>query len=178
MNNVYSMEGCNLFCGDHDPSASNHLVLQEMKLPALEENYVDHAAGGAPVAIEIDTHVNRLEATFNLAGWNPWVMTLIGESRRERQVFTSYGLIRDRRLGEAIDAMAVIQGRLGRASPTAFSHGALMAHEFSIRAIVHYELYMGGEEIYWWDFFTSTRRIGGADLNFDFNRILRIPVSV
>jgi hypothetical protein len=93
-------------------------------------------------------------------------------------VFTAYGLIRDRRLGEAIEAMAVMGGRLGRSNPTAFSHGSLMAHEFSIRAITHYELWMGGEEVYWWDFFTSTRRIGGADLNFDFNRILRIPVSV
>lgn len=104
MNNVFVMEAANLFCGDHDPTSSNHLLLQELKLPALEENYSDHAAGGAPIAIEVDTHINRLEATFNLAGWNPFVMTLIGESRRERQVFTAYGVIRDRRLGDAIEA--------------------------------------------------------------------------
>jgi phage tail tube protein FII len=178
MNNLFVMESANLFCGDHDPTSSNHLLLQELKLPALEENYSDHAAGGAPIAIEVDTHINRLEATFNLAGWNPFVMTLIGESRRERQVFTAYGLIRDRRLGDAIEAKAVIQGRLGRVNPTPFSHGNLMAHEFSIRGIVHYELYMDSEEIYWWDFFTSTRRVGAIDLNFDYNRILRIPASV
>ena len=178
MNNVYNLEAANLFCGDHDPTKSQHLNLHELKLPALEENYVDHSPGGAPIAIEIDTHINKLEATFTLSGWQPLVMTLIGESRRERQVFTAYGLIRDRRLGEAVEAIGIIGGRLGRCNPTAFSHGSLMSHEYSIKGITHYELYMGGEEIYWWDFFTSTRRIGGSDLNADFNQILRIPVSV
>lgn len=79
-NTVYVMESANLFAGDHDPAASNHLALQEVKLPELAENFVDHAAGGAAIAIEVDTHIARLEVTFNLAGWTPHVMTLIGQS--------------------------------------------------------------------------------------------------
>jgi hypothetical protein len=176
-NTVYVMESANLFCGDHDPSSSNHLTLQELKLPGLEENYVDHAPGGAPLAIEVDTHVNRLEATFNLAGWSPNVMTLIGSSTRSRQIFTAYGLVRDRRSGEALEARAVMQGRLGRVNMTNFRKGDLQAHEYSIRGIVHYELYLDGEEIYFWDFFISARRIGGEDLNLELNDILRIPTS-
>ena len=71
------MESANLICGDtrsgqecRAPGISTHLVLQELKLPAMEENYVDHAPGGAPIAIEMPTHMNKLEATFNLAGWD------------------------------------------------------------------------------------------------------------
>lgn len=178
MNNVFVMESANLFAGDHDPSASNHLTLQELKLPGLEENYVDHAAGGAPFAIEVDTHLTRLEATFNLVGFNTQVMTLIGHSSRERQVFTAYGVVRDRRTGEAVEAKAVLQGRLGRVNPTNFRKGDLQGHEYSIRGIVHYELFFNNVEIYFWDFFISTRRIGGEDLNVDHNNILRIPASV
>jgi hypothetical protein len=177
MSNLYIMEAANLFAGDHNPQSSNHLTLQNLKLPGLEEQFTDHAAGGAPVAIEIDTHIGRLEATFNLLGWQPRVMTLIGQSARNRQTFTAYGLIRNRRTGEPMEGMAVMQGRLGRVNPTDFNRGTNQVHEYAIRSIVHYELKMGGEQIYFWDFFTNVRRVGGEDLNFDLNRILRIPTG-
>jgi uncharacterized protein len=188
MTTVYTMESANMICGDTSPQEmgpspgiSTHLVLQEVKLPGLEENYVDHAPGGAPIAIEIPTHMNRLEATFNLAGWNPSVMTFIGQNVRTYQRFTAYGLIRDRRSNEALQSVAIMEGRLGRVNPTAFSKGTLMMHEYSIRSIVHYELHMQTDpdsepvEIFFWDFFTSVRRVGGVDLNDDLIRTLAIP---
>jgi len=183
---IYTMESANLICGDAGPGGkgapgiSTHLVLQELKLPALEENYVDHAPGGAPIAIEIPTHMNKLEATFNLAGWDPKLMAYIGQEDPFKQRFTAYGLIRNRRTAKALQAIAVMEGRLGRVNPTAFSKGNLMAHEYSIKSITHYELKMsltGGQldEIYFWDFFSSVRRIGGKDLNKDMMRLLHIP---
>jgi len=182
---IYTMKSANLICGDTGnesaPGISTHLVLQELKLPGLEENYVDHTPGGAPLAIEIPTHLNKLEATFNLAGWDPDIMVFIGQNARSYQRFTAYGLIRDRRSAEALQSVAVIEGRMGRVNPTAFSKGNLMSHEYSLRSIVHYELYMQVEpdteplEIYFWDFFTSTRRIGGVDLNDEMIRLLAIP---
>jgi uncharacterized protein len=182
---VYVMESANIICGDTRgtaaPGISTHLVLQELKLPALEENYVDHNPGGAPIAIEIPTHMNKLEATFNLAGWDPALMSYIGQNDPYYQRFTAYGLIRDRRTSKALQAMAVMEGRLGRVNPTAFSKGTLQHHEYSIKSIVHYQLTMqltqNGQpaEIYFWDFFTSVRRIGGKDLNKDMIRLLSIP---
>jgi phage tail tube protein FII len=190
---IYVMESANLICGDtrsavpggvSAPGISTHLTLQELKLPAMEENYVDHAPGGAPIAIEVPTHMNKLEATFNLAGWDPGLMAYIGQNDPYYQRFTAYGLIRDRRTSKALQAMAVIEGRLGRVNPTAFSKGNLMAHEYSIKSIVHYKLTMqlteNGQtpfEIYHWDFFTSKRRIGGKDLNRDMINLLRIPTG-
>jgi len=185
---VYTMESANLICGDVTPNEmgsapgiSTHLVLQELKLPGLEENYVDHTPAGAPLAIEIPTHMNKLEATFNLAGWDPGVMVFVGQNTRAYQRFTAYGLIRDRRSSQALQATAIIEGRMGRVNPTAFRKGDLMAHEYSLRSIVHYELWMQispestPTEIYFWDFFTSVRRIGQEDLNDDMIRILAIP---
>lgn len=182
---LYTMESCNMVCGDTGdataPGISTHLEISELKLPALEENYVDHQPGGAPIAIEVPMFINRLEATFNLAGWNPGVMSMIGQSARAMQRFTAYGLIRDRRTGVGLQSVAIFEARLGRVNPTAFKKGDMMSHEYSLRSIVHYELYMQNlpdsapEEIYFWDFFTSTRRIGSVDLNDDLNRILAIP---
>ena len=185
---VYTMESVNLILGDvrgtTSPGISTHLVLQELKLPGMEENYTDHAPGGAPVAIEIPTHFNKLEATFNLAGWDPEVMKFVGQNNPFYQRFTAYGLIRDRRTAEAHQAIAVIEGRMGRVNPTAFSKGNLMAHEYSLKSIVHYELWMqmegGGDtgtptEIFWWDFFTSRLRIGPVEVTDDMVRLLAIP---
>jgi len=174
---VLIMEAANLFCGSHDPTKSNHLTISMLKLPAIEENYVSHAAGGAPIEIEIDTHINHLEAPFTLLGWTPYVMTLIGESRVDRQIFTAYGQIRQRRSGKAIQALAIMHGRLGRVNPTEFSRGQNQSHEYAIRGIVHYRLYIDNQEIYYWDFFTSARRVGGVDLNAELNRNLGIPTA-
>ena len=184
---VYTLELANLICGDivgeagPMPGASTHLVLQEIKLPMLEENYVDHTPGGAMVGIEVPSHINKLEATFNLAGWDPQVMGFMGRNDPFYQRFTAYGLIRDRRSSKALQAVAIMEGRLGRVNPTAFSKGNLMAHEFSIKSIVHYELWMQLEagndapiEIYFWDFFTSRFRSGQDEVSDDLHRLLGI----
>lgn len=177
-NTIYVMEAVNLFVGDDRPDDSNHLTIQELKLPGLEENFTDHLPGGAVIGIEVDTHIQRLEATFNLAGWNPEVMTKIGRAEGNQQTFTAYGAIRDRRNGELIESIAVMQGRLGRVNPTAFRKGDLQSHEYSIRGIVHYELKMGERPIYYWDFFENARVIGTEDLNSKLNRILRVTPTV
>ena len=80
--NIFVMEAANIFCGDVDPSLSQHLTIAELKLPNIEENFVDHQAGGSPFTIEIDTILQRLEATFVLAGWSPEVATMIGTVMR------------------------------------------------------------------------------------------------
>jgi hypothetical protein len=155
-----------------------------LKLPGWEEAYVDHTPAGAQVGIEVPMHFNKLEATFNLAGWDPGIMTFLGQEDHRSHSFTAYGLIRDRRTSEALQAIARIEGRLGRVNPTAFSKGSLMAHEYSIKSITSYKLTMqlvkGGypEEIYFWDFFSSSFRAGSIDLANDLGRLLALPINV
>jgi len=188
---IFVLESVNLICGDTRslvpggqgaPGISTHLTLQELKLPAIEENFVDHAPGGAPVAIEIPTHMTKLEATFNLAGWDPGLMAYIGKEDPYNHRFTAYGLLRDRRTSLAMQAIAIMEGRLGRVNPTAFSKGNLQSHEYSIKSLVHYELRAQTNPsaqtlfpIFLWDFFTSQRVVGGVNLNEELIDILRIP---
>ena len=182
---LYVMEAANMICGDtgdaNAPGISTHLEIINLKLPSLEEHLVDHTPGGAPVQIEVPMFQNRLESTFALAGWNPGVLSMFASSLRAMQRFTAYGLIRDRRTGVALQAIAMFEARLSRANMGEFRKADLMSTEYALRSIVHYELYMqavaGAEpsEICFWDFFTSTRRMGGVDLNAEFNQILAIP---
>lgn len=191
-NTIFNLEAVNLICGDTGggthPGFPTHLQLQELKLPGLQEAFVDHNPGGARIGIEIPTHINKPEATFSLAGWNPDIMAMIGRSRRADQRYTAYGLIRDRRSGAALQARAYIEGRMGRANPGNFRRGDQHNHEFSINSIVHYELFMQEtpvgsaagvaaalREIYYWDFFESTFRVDGVDTMEEERQILAIP---
>jgi P2 family phage contractile tail tube protein len=151
------LEAANLFCGD-DPSGSNHLVLQELKLPTLEETYVDHAAGGADIAIEVDVQTARLEASFVLAGWQPTIVTWFALPAGQ-MTFTAYGMLRDRLSGDPVEAIAVMRGRLGRVTPGPYHKAELQGHEYAIRAVTYYELTIDDQQIAFFDFFSPPRRL-------------------
>ena len=175
MSTIYVMEACNLYAGDHDPTKSKHLTIQELKLPTLQAMYADHHAGGALVQIEVEVGVEKFEPTFKLGGWDPHLLTGFGLGTRLKDVFTDYGKIIDHRVGRAIEAKAVIEGRLGKIEPDAFQRGELMGHEYAINEVTHYQLWFDEKEKIYWDFYTNSWRVDGVDQNSDTNRILRIP---
>ena len=174
--NPWTMEAANLYCGDSasDANASNHLTLTELKLPGLDLQYVDHRAGGAPVAIEIDTVIARLECTFSLVGVSPQVMGMLGSWSTQKRVFNAYGVIRDQVTGQAAQAQAQLNGQLSKVDPTNWRRGDVMHVAYAIRGITHYELNIAGEPIFFWDFSTNTRIVGGVDQNKLINGLLQI----
>ena len=175
MSNMYIMEAANLFCGDDDPTGSKHLTLTELQLPNLQEMYQDHHPGGSRVQIEVSVGIEKLEASFKLAGWDPDLLTQFGLGANARRKYTAYGVIRDKRQGTAIEAKAIMEGRLGRVNPEAFQRGELQSYDYAINEILHYELFFGGAEKFYWDLFTSDWRVDGASQNADERSILRIP---
>ena len=177
MSTLYVMEAGNLFCGDHDAENSKHLTIQELKLPALQAIYSDHHAGGARVQIEIEVGVQKLEPTFKLVGFDPSLLTQFGVGTKLKRVYTAYGQVTDRRTGQSMELKAVMEGRLGKVEGDAFQRGEVMAHEYAINEVTHYELHFNGTEKLFWDFFTNEWRVDGVDENADANKILRIPRS-
>lgn len=179
---VYTMESVNLVAGNHNagenqPGTSTYLTLRQLKLPNLEENYVEHVGGGAIAAVEFFTHMNRLEATFTLAGWQPRVMGLLarGNISREAQRYTAYGVIREQRTGAAMKAEATMWGRLGAVNPGAFRKGDLMEHDYTIKGITHYELRVeeiispdGSQrqmtQMFYWDYYENALVVDGVSV--------------
>ncbi len=193
---VYTMESVNLVAGNHDagenqPGTSTYLTLRQLKLPNMEENYVEHVGGGAIAAIEFFTHINRLECTFTLAGWQPRVMGLLakGNISREAQRYAAYGVIREQRTGAAMKSVAHIWGRLGAVNPGAFRKGDLMEHDFTIKGITHYELLVeeivspdGSQrqmtQLYYWDYFENQLVVDGVPVFEQENAIMGLFGSV
>lgn len=179
MNTLLTMESANIFCGagPADSQASNHLTLSEVKLPGFDEQYVDHRAGGAPVAIEIDTIFAKLDCTFSLAGWSPQVISLLNSWSAQQNTFSIYGAIRDRMSGEVQQAVAHIKGRLGRADPQNWRKGDLQHWQYAIRGIVAYQLSLAGGLMVSWDFFQNRLIIGTADTTLESNRSINVPLN-
>ena len=174
MSTLYILESANLFCGDADPTKSKHLTIQELKLPALQAQYQDHMAGGAPVGIEIETGINKPEPSFKLVGHDPDLLRQFGLGSRIRHTYTAYSVVVDRKTGRKIERKAIIEGRLGKMEEDAFKKGDLIATDYSINEVMHYEVWFDKQEMLYWDFFTNTWRINGSDENSDTNRILRV----
>jgi len=175
-NPVWTMEEANLFCGAgaSDSAHSNHLILTELKLPGLDQQYVDHRGSGSPVAIELSTIMGRLECTFMLVGFTPQVMELLRSWSATSQWFTAYGVIRDQVTGDLAQAAAAIKGQLARVDPQNWRRGDILHTAYSIRAIRHYELQIAGEQIYYWDFAENTFIVDNIDQNLQINSYLNV----
>ena len=178
-NPVLAMDYANMYCGSGatDDKWSNHLTLMEVKLPSLEMQYNDHRAGGAPVYIEIPTGIARLECTFVLVGVTRQVMALVDSWVEQQRNFYVYGNVRDQMSGAAFQAGAMMRGQLGRADPQNFRKGDVLSTNYSIRGIIHYEFGLGGNLVYYWDFFQSQRYHNGVDMNKIINENLHINAA-
>lgn len=174
---LLTMEAANIFCGveaPSDPSQSNHLRLTDIKLPGMDEQYVDHRAAGAPVAIEIDTVFARLQCDFTLAGWSTDVADLIGQWGSAVNQFWVFGALRDRVTGNVVQGQASIYGRLGRADPNQWRRGDVSHWAYSIRGITKYKLTVAGAEIYEFDYFNSIFNVGGTAVTDAVNSALNL----
>ena len=176
MSNFYVMEAVNLFCGDHNPNNSKHLTLQTLQLPTLEEMTAEHTPGGSIAGLEIGMGtLSPLAAGFKLAGYDPDLLSMFGIGKKQREVYTAYGVLRDKRTSRAIEAKSIFHARLNRIEPDEFSRGELMGHDHGLIEIMHYESYFDGKEKHYFDFFNQVWRVDGVSQNADERRILRIP---
>mgnify|MGYP000532379222 CR=1 FL=1 len=89
-------------------------LLNELQLPALQEIYQEHHAGGSRIQIEVAVGIQKLEPTFKLNGWDPDLLTQFGLGSSRQKVFTAYGVIRDKRTGTALEAKAQAVAILSR----------------------------------------------------------------
>jgi uncharacterized protein len=176
MGTIYVMEAANLFMGDADPTSSNHLELMELKLPEPTLINQDHMGGGSVMKMGFSMNaLEKLEPTFKLAGFNPERLKQFGLNTPYRQIFSVYGVIRDKRSGRAIEAKAIIEAKLAKMTPDAFQRGEMMNHDYALQEVASYSLTVGGSEIFYVDFFTNVYRTDGVDRFADVNSILRVP---
>ena len=123
----------------------------------MEIQYVDHRAGGAPVAVEIDVVMTRLELSFEVVGITPQIMALLRNLELAKHDFYAYGNLRDYMYGQSEQLYAYFHGQLSRVQPGPFRKGSVMHTRYQVRGLMRYALYIGDNQmpIYDWDFFQN-----------------------
>jgi P2 family phage contractile tail tube protein len=176
MATIYVPEAMNIFVGT-GADASKHLTITENTLPILEEKTVEHHAGGSIGALEIGgLGLVALTQGFNLSGYDPQTMGQFGAvGTTNNNAFTTYGVMRDKQGNTPFELRCVTWGRLTKIQHSTFKRGELANQTHEIKEITHYELYWGGKEKYYYDFFSSVWRVDGVDQNQAANSIMRIP---
>lgn len=175
MANLYVLEQANIFASDTDPTASKHLAIESVKLPALEEKFEDHHGAGAPAAIQIPVGIEAFKVEFKMLGYDPQLIGLFGLGSPYRHNFTIYGGMRDQITGEAHELKCVVNGRLGKIEQGEFKKGDLNMADYEILGLMRYEVYFKGLEQIFWAYASNSWRVNGQDQNAAMNRILRIP---
>ena len=172
MSTFFQWRGVNLFCGDD--AEGKWLTIEEVSLPELDEATDTYVPGGGHVEVEFATHLEKLEAGFNLKGEDRSIYSHFGLGAREPRKYTILGEIVNKRNGALVEGRAVIEARLGKIAPGTIKQGDLRGYEYGLTEILHYEVYEAGEELFFWDFWTNQVRSGGNDRGSATNSILQI----
>ncbi len=176
MSDLIINESFNLFVGDAGPDNSKHLILKNLKLPEFEELTQQHHSGGALGAIDVAGLGHKeLMCSFKETGWDPQTMSQFGIGGRVSYPYTAYGNARSKATGTAVPIKAVMFGRMSKISWPELKRGDLMEVDHEIKELLHYELYVGNQQKFYWDWATSTWMVDGVVQNQDELTNLAIP---
>lgn len=155
-NTIYELDMANLFCGDEDPSRSQFLTLENVKLPTLTEKTKDHMPGGGVIGLKIGMRsFEPLSMTFKLRGLNPDVMNKFGVNGNARRKYTFRGNVRDLAEGINLKAEGIITGRLVKVDQGEFSRDEGVSNDYEVAEIVGYQFILDGKEKVYFDYFAG-----------------------
>lgn len=162
---IFNLDAANLFVGDDDPGNSQFLVLQNIKLPALEETVKSWNPAGGVGAIEMGMRrINALSIPFTLTGINPDVMNRFMVGRRIN--YTIRANIADVTNQKDIPLIAVVQARMTKVDMGQFTKDDGMNTDYELREIIKYKLTIDGNEKHYVDLLQGPRgyRIDGVEI--------------
>lgn len=173
---IFHWEATNLYCGDHEPDKSKHLVIKNFKLEKMAETYVDHRPGGGPVGVEFGVGMEKFGAGFGFFGGDPDMVLNFGLGSTRRHIYTGYNAFRDLQSGAIVQRKLIIEARLGSIEEDQFEKGKDLGVNYTLNEIVHFELWWQGraKPLFEFDLFTNTWNIDGVNQFAEMNTALGI----
>lgn len=164
MSDIFILEQAQLFVGDDNPENGKHLSIENLTLPNLEYTTVEHAGGGANMALEVNMgQLKPLQLQFKLVGFDRDTYRLCGVGSNEPRNFTARGVLRVKQTGKAWGVVATIRGCMGKMTADQFQRSSLLGHDHTIVEVVRYRLTVAGEEWFDVDFYGTRRSRFGVD---------------
>lgn len=144
----------NLFVEDEDPTKSQFLVLEEVKLPMFQEKTSEHMGGGAVAGLKIGMRaLEPLEFSFKLRGFNPDVINKFMTTPSTFRKYTALGNVRDLQSALDFPAKIIVGGHMTKVDHGTFKRDDAMETDYEISEITHYEFYLNGIEKYYFNYF-------------------------
>lgn len=133
----------------------------EVGLPPVKAKLEDHRAGGMDMADEYDMGLEKLEAPFTLAEFNPEVLALYGLTLNSNVQVTVRGHASDDD-GNSSTIVAQMRGRLKEQDPGTWKPGESTELKGTITCR-YYKLTINGRVIYEIDIDRMVRIVDGVD---------------
>lgn len=163
---LYNLDLANLFPSDEvGASNSQHLVMEGVTIPGMEETTKEHNPGGGVGSIMLGQRSFKLgPLSFDLKGVNPEVMNKIMPAGASVTPWTVRANIRDVRAHKDIPLKAIVRGRLTKVELGNFRREDGLSNKYEIAEIHAYQLFFNNQEKVFYDWFQGPRglRIDGV----------------
>lgn len=167
MSGLFIMDMATIQVGDLNPDDLNHLRLESVKLPTLQEKTQDHTPGGAVMGLQIGmTMLEALNLTFRMKGLNPETSRRLGIGQGRRLNYTLRGNVRDVREDRNFACRVRVNGRMIKVDQSEFARESGINEDFEITEVVLYEVHFDNQEKFFFDFFRGPAgaRIDGTPI--------------
>jgi len=154
-----------------ETGTSRATLLSKLAMPGLTFASSEYSPGGGVVAVKFtQPRLEAIEPKFEVKGLDLDVFRGLGT--RDRWVFAS--AYREKRPGggATVGARAIIEGAISAWEPDESDPAELQGCNHTFSEVTHYELSLGGRELFYVDFFERVLRIDGVDMFADERRAL------
>lgn len=136
-------------------------IISVVAMPAIRLVTATHNPGGGIGAVNVVLpRIEAPEPTFGVKGIDTDVFDGFGEKDR----WTFAGAYRDKTLGKAVPARAIIDGVVSGWEPDESSPEEMQGCNHIFQEVTHYELTLNGKELFYWDWDERVFRRNGVDL--------------
>lgn len=143
-----------------EAGSSRAHTIEKLTIPAIKFVTADHSPGGGVMGVDFtQPRIEPLEAAMSVKGIDTDIFRGLGES--EKWTFaTAY---RDKKTGLIIPARGIIEGAIAEWEPDESDPTEFQGCTHAFKEITHFSFTLGGDELFYIDFWERILRKGGVD---------------
>ncbi|GHA13286.1 hypothetical protein GCM10007989_04840 [Devosia pacifica] len=154
-----------------ETGSSRAATISSLTLPSIQFANAEHNPGGGVGAVNFAIpRIQAPEPKFSAKGIDRDIFRGMGQAER----WTFAGAYREKRSGGSVSigGRGIIEGAITMWEPDESDPAEFQGCNHSFTEVTHYELTLGDEELFYWDFWERVVRVAGVDLFADERRAL------
>lgn len=159
---LYILEAVDLRRAD-EPDSSRAISIKSLTLPGITRKSSTHSPGGGVGDVDhVFPQINAIEPKFSVAGIDRDILQKFGFAAGVHDKWVFAGAFRNKQTTKMLPVRAIIQGVIADWSTGDFSIGEIVATDYTLKEVTHYEIIVDGNEDWYWDFYEREGRANGV----------------